>query len=76
MAHRVYASIIRPVRNGKLVEPFSGRDFRRACPGFGNGTYNAFLHKHSRNNPGGNTELFIRVRPGIFRCIRPFKYGV
>ena len=48
--------------------------FRLACPGFGKGTYQAFLDKHSFRNPGGNSELFLRVSPGQFKCIRPFKY--
>ena len=76
MRHKVYRSIVKAVRSGNLKEPFSNRDFRNACPGFGRGTYNAFLHKHRIGNPGGNTELFIKVSPGIFRCIRLFKYGV
>jgi len=76
MAHKVYASILRSVRNGNLIEPFSAHDFESACPGFGKGTYRAFLHKHSHNNPGGNTILFRRVRPGRFKCLKPFKYGL
>lgn len=76
MSNKVYASIIRAIRNGKLLEPFSTHDFKRACPGFGKGTYRAFLHKHSNKNPGGYTVLFRRVRPGRFKCIRPFKYGL
>lgn len=76
MAHRVYESIVRSVRVGKLIEPFTNTDFRSACPSLGNGTYNAFLHKHAKDNPGGNSELFVRVSRGKFECIRPFKYGI
>ena len=76
MAHKVYRAIVQAVRSGSLVEPFSQNDFRSACRGLGNGTYQAFLHKHSKGNPGGNTELFTKVGPGRFKCIRPFKYGV
>jgi len=74
--HRVYRAIVNAVKAGKLKEPFSVEDFKRACPGFGEGTYNAFLYKHRRGNPKGNTELFERVAPGKFRIIRPFKYGL
>ena len=76
MAHRVYEAIVRAVRTGRLIEPFSSTDFRSACPGFGKGTYNAFLAKHAVGNPGNNSELFERVSPGQFECVRPFKYGV
>ncbi|HEX7232098.1 MAG TPA: hypothetical protein VF452_16985, partial [Candidatus Binatia bacterium] len=41
-------------------------DFKQACPGFGAGTYNAFLDKHMVANPGGNSELFARTSPGFF----------
>lgn len=74
--HRVYSAIVAAVRSGRLVEPFTQEDFRRACPGFGEGTYKAFLHKHRRGNPGGNSELFERVGPGRFKLLRPFPYGL
>lgn len=74
--HRIYASIVAAVRAGKLREPFSNDDFRRACPGFGEGTYNAFLHKHRLGSPGGNSELFELVDPGRFRLLRPIRYGL
>jgi len=74
-SHKVYSCIVSAVRNKKLKEPFTAVDFKKACPSFGAGTYNAFLHKHAHGNPGGNSELFERVRPGAFRLIRPLKYG-
>jgi hypothetical protein len=76
MAHKVYAAIVIAVKHRRLREPFSKQGFRAACPGLGNGTYNAFLDKHAVGNPGGNSELFVRVSPGKFECIRPFLYGL
>ena len=76
MAHKVYNEIIRAIRLGKLREPFGESEFRAACPSLGEGTYRAFLHKHAIGNPSGATELFRRVSPGRFRCVRPFKYGL
>lgn len=61
---------------GWLREPFSNEDFKNACPGLGAGTYKAFLHKHAVGNPGHASELFMRVSPGHFKCVRPFKYGL
>ena len=69
--HRVYVCIVEAVRTGDLKEPFTIADFRRACPGFGEGTYNAFLHKHAVGNPGGNSDLFERVAPGRFELLQP-----
>ena len=74
--HAVYAAIVKVVKSGSLKEPFSNLDFRNACPGFGEGTYQAFLHKHRVGNPGGNSELFVLVSKGRFSLVRPFKYGL
>ncbi len=76
MKHRVYKAIISAVNNGSLVGPFSAKEFIDACPGFASGTYRTFLAKHAEGNPGGNSELFIRVGRGRYKCLRPFKYDV
>ncbi len=75
MANEVYRAIAKQVRAGNLKEPFSSEDFQRACPGFGHGTYKAFLWKHAKGN-GKTSELFEKVAPGLFRCIKPFRYGL
>lgn len=74
--HKVYSAIVEAVKARRLKEPFGSREFKMACPGFGEGTYHAFLYKHSKDNPGEASELFKKVAPGKFRLIRPFKYGL
>lgn len=74
--HKVYRSIVEAVKERRLKEPFTKHDFRLACSGLGEGTYNAFLDKHALGNPGGNSELFERVAPGQFILLRPMKYGL
>jgi len=76
MRHLVYSAIVEAIRAGVLAEPFTVQDFKISCPGLGAGTYKAFLYKHRRGNPGQNSELFDKVTPGQFRCLRPFRYGV
>ena len=76
MRHKVYRSIVKAVREGRLDEPFDAKAFRRECPGFARATYNTFLNKHREGNPGGASELFERVSPGKFKCLRPFRYGL
>lgn len=76
MAHKVYDAIVGAIRDGRLIEPFDQADFRSSCPELGEGTYNAFLSKHARGNPGNNTELFERVSKGKYVCVRPFLYGL
>lgn len=75
-SHAVYAAIVKAVKTGKMKEPFGVNEFRSACPGFGEGTYNAFLYKHRKGNPGEASELFDMVDKGCFRLIKPFKYGL
>jgi hypothetical protein len=73
--HEVYKCIVRAVKSGELKEPFSTGDFQKACPGFGIGTYRAFLYKHSVGN-SKTTELFAKVSPGKFKLVRPLRYGI
>jgi len=75
MKHKVYEKIISAINSGNLIEPFTMQDFEKSCQSLGKGTYNAFLYKHAKGNPGGNSELFERIGVGKFRCLRPFKYG-
>ena len=74
--HMVYSAIVEAVKKEKLKEPFTQDDFRRACPGLGEGTYQAFLYKHRKGNPGGQSELFDHVEPGKFRLLHPYRYGL
>ena len=67
---RIIKSIDAALTGGSLIEPFSNEDFHQACPGFGKGTYNAFLWKHSRGNPGGQSELFVKVGANRFKRLR------
>lgn len=69
MSGRFITEIRRAVKNGRLREPFTPDDVRRACPGFAPKTYNTFLPKHRRGNPGDDTELFERVRKGLYRLL-------
>jgi len=73
--HRVYSAIVKAVELGSLVEPFSINDFRKACPGFAEGTYKAFPYKHKLGN-GSTSELFVKVGIGRFKLVKPIRYGL
>jgi hypothetical protein len=49
--HDVYTALVNAVAAGTLKEPFSAADFRQACPGFGDGTYRAFLWRATVRGP-------------------------
>jgi hypothetical protein len=70
-----YGAIVRAVKDRRLDEPFSKSDLVAACPGWPDGTYNAFLWKHVLGN-GKTSDLFEKVSPGRFKCLRPFLYGL
>lgn len=53
------------VRTGKLREPFGRRDLMAI--GVRESTAGVFTAKHAVGNPGGNSELFVRVAPGLYR---------
>lgn len=57
-------AIRRAVRDSSLAQPFRAADVNRALRIWFAGT---FLPKHRVGNPGGNTEHFIRVAPGLYR---------
>lgn len=52
------------VRSGQLSEPFTATDVNRLL---NIDWATTFLPKHRVGNPGGETELFIRVMPGLYR---------
>lgn len=66
----ILQSIQQAVANGRLREPFSASDFREACPGWGQGTYNAWLWKHYTGNPGGYRSYVRRLAKGKFELIK------
>jgi hypothetical protein len=74
--HKVYAALVEAVSAGRIVEPFGAADFRAGCPGFAEGTYRAFLWKHSGSDKveAKDSVLLERTRPGRFKLVRPFKY--
>ena len=74
--HSVYRHIVKAIREGRLVEPFNSSMFKDACPGIAENTYKTFLSKHCRGNPSGTSELFERAARGMYRAIRPFRYGI
>lgn len=74
--HTVYSRLVEAAKRSTIKEPFTVGDFQRACPGFGKGTYKAFLYKHRIGNTRQNSELFEWVSPGKFKFVKPFKYGL
>ncbi len=62
------ASIREAVNSGRLKEPFGHDDL--VGIGVRTTTAGAFPYKHRVGNPGGYTEHFVLVSPGLFRVKR------
>ena len=67
---RFYSDVKKAVESGKLKEPFTNDDVRKACPGWANDTYESFFAKHRKGNKGGFTEYFIRHSYGVYILIK------
>lgn len=64
MPKQTFASIQSAVNSGRLGTPFKPSDVNRVLKI----TFAAtFLPKHRVGNPGGNTELFDRLGPGLYK---------
>lgn len=64
MEHETIRKIREAVRTGKLGREFAALEVNVVLKIHWAGT---FLPKHRVGNPGGETELFVRVRPGVYR---------
>jgi hypothetical protein len=76
MAHETYKEIIRLVKSKKLKEPFYPKDIVKAAPKINSGTSRTFPIRHRKGNPGGNSELFVQLKNGGYKLIKPYKYGL
>jgi hypothetical protein len=74
--HVIYRTIVRAIKSGKLMEPFSSNDLIRACPYLNKMTCMVFLSKHRQGNPSETSELFEMDPDGKFKLIRPLKYDL
>ena len=64
MERETIRKIREAVRTGNLGREFTPAEVNVILKIHWAGT---FLPKHRVRNPGGDTELFVRVRPGVYR---------
>ena len=63
--HVIYRTIVRTVKAGKLLEPFSLNDLIKACPYLNKYTCMVFLSKHRQGNPSETSQLFEIINATI-----------
>jgi len=77
--HRCYRSIVGAVKDGRLKEPFTARDWHEADKSIPETTWRNFLSKHRKDNPHNNSVLVKRVQEtpeARYELIRQEKYGI
>ena len=62
-------AIQKAVKNGKLKQPFTAADVKKACKGYDDVTYSSHLVHHRKKNPIKASELYERDSKGKFRLI-------
>jgi len=73
MAPQAYSKVITAIKSGKLKEPFFPIEATKACRPKNKGTFRKIFASHRRGNPFGNQALFIQLKDGTYKAIRPFK---
>ena len=75
--HGTYSKIISAVKGKRLKEPFYPRDVPKACRAKNNAeTFRKFPSAHRKKNPYNHSELFVQLKDGRYKLIRPFRYVI
>jgi len=69
----IYKTIRRLIREGILAEPFRVDSVQRVSNVLARSP--SFISKHAIGNPGGYTEYFERVGPGLYRLIEQYGHN-
>ena len=73
MAPLAYPKIVKAITSKKLKEPFRPIQAIKACRPKNPDTFRKIFASHRRGNPFGNQALFIQLKDGTYKAIRPFK---
>ncbi len=73
MAPQAYSKVIKAIKSRKLKEPFFPFEATKVCRPKNPGTFRKIFSGHRRGNPFGNQPLFIQLKDGNYKAIRPFK---
>jgi hypothetical protein len=62
----LYKAIRSAIESGSIPSQFRASDLHAAMPELSPHAFNTFLPKHRAGNPGGNSELFVRLDRGLY----------
>jgi len=73
MAPQAYSKVVKAITSKKLKEPFYPHEAIKVCRPKNPGTFRKIFAAYRRGNPFGNQALFIHLKDGTYKAIRPFK---
>ncbi|MDH3360996.1 MAG: hypothetical protein OEL56_02315 [Nitrosopumilus sp.] len=73
MAPQVYSKVVKAITSKKLKEPFTPVQAVTICRPKNKGTFRKVFSSYRRGNLKGYPPLFIQLKDGTYKAIRPFK---
>jgi len=73
MAPQAYSKVVKAITSKKLKEPFTPIQAIRICRPKNPDTFRKVFAGYRRGNPNGYASLFIQLKDGTYKAIRPFK---
>ena len=73
MAPQAYSKVVKAITSKKLKEPFFPYEAIKACRPKNPETFRKIFAGYRRGNPNGYPPLFIQLKDGTYKAIRPFK---
>ncbi|MDH3764194.1 MAG: hypothetical protein OER82_00085 [Nitrosopumilus sp.] len=73
MAPQAYSKVVKAITSRKLKEPFTPIQAIKVCRPKNPDTFRKIFSGYRRGNPNGYPPLFIQLKDGTYKAIRPFK---
>jgi len=73
MAPQAYFKTVKAITSKRLSEPFTPLQATKICRPKNKGSFRKIFAAYRRGNPNGYPPLFIMLKDGTYKAIRPFK---
>ena len=73
MAPQAYYTVVKAITSKRLSEPFTPIQAITICRPKNKDVFRKIFSGYRRGNPNGYPPLFIQLKDGTYKAIRPFK---
>lgn len=73
MLPQSYTKIVSAVKSKKLGEPFFPHEAAKACRIKNVESFRKIPSRYRKDNPYGNRTLFVRLKDGSYKLVKPYK---